>query len=73
MITFIATLAGIALCLGLLLYIFKDQQKLGQTIEREAQERKALDDVKEVIEIRDRLNSDPEYAKRVRDRFTRDE
>lgn len=73
MIDFLATLAGIALCLGLLLYLFKDQQKLGRTIEREAQERKALEDAKQVIEIHDRLKHDSAFSSVVRKRFTRDQ
>lgn len=72
MMTWVATLAGIAACLGLLLYIFKDQQKLGKIIERETAERKTLDGVAEVNKIRDRINSDPAYLKRVQDRFSRD-
>lgn len=70
--TVVATLAGIALCLGLLLYILKDQQKLGQQIEKEKSERKALDGLKEVQQIRDRLKSDPAFSDFVRKRFTRD-
>lgn len=38
--------------------------------ERDAAEEQ-LDDIHKANKIRDRLDSDPEYAKRVRDRFTR--
>lgn len=46
-------------------------KKQGREEERLEAQKEELDAVKDANNIRDRLKHDPDYARRVRDRFTR--
>lgn len=49
------------------------QKKAGKTEQKLEASEKVIDDVATAKDARDRLRSDPDYARRVRERFTRPE
>lgn len=64
------TMIGIAVVVALIALVYKLEAQ-GRKAERNEQMQQVLDDIHAAAMARDRLNSDPADAKRVRERFTR--
>lgn len=56
---------------GFLYFVLRSVKNSGKVEERSATQAEVLHDVQDAEKIHDRLRNDPDYAKRVRERFTR--
>lgn len=72
MTAFLWVAGAVAVAVAALFFLRRDSRKRGEAEAVNKAQSEVLDDVEKANDARDRLRADPDYAEKVRNRFTRD-